>query len=31
MENEQKKLTVKEKFGYGLGDTASNIVFPNGC
>lgn len=27
MRNEQNKLTVKEKFGYGLGDTASNIVF----
>ncbi|XQW86488.1 glycoside-pentoside-hexuronide (GPH):cation symporter [Thalassotalea piscium] len=27
MQNEQKKLTIKEKFGYGLGDTASNIVF----
>ena len=27
MQNEQKKLTIKEKLGYGLGDTASNIVF----
>ncbi|WP_077338502.1 glycoside-pentoside-hexuronide (GPH):cation symporter [Pseudocolwellia agarivorans] len=27
MQNEKNKLTVKEKFGYGLGDTASNIVF----
>lgn len=27
MQNEKNKLTIKEKFGYGLGDTASNIVF----
>jgi GPH family glycoside/pentoside/hexuronide:cation symporter len=27
MKNEDKKLSIKEKFGYGLGDTASNIVF----
>jgi GPH family glycoside/pentoside/hexuronide:cation symporter len=27
MQNGQNKLTIKEKFGYGLGDTASNIVF----
>jgi GPH family glycoside/pentoside/hexuronide:cation symporter len=27
MENTNNKLTIKEKLGYGLGDTASNIVF----
>ncbi|MDO6618325.1 MULTISPECIES: MFS transporter [unclassified Shewanella] len=27
MEKTNKKLTIKEKLGYGLGDTASNIVF----
>ncbi|MBT0586293.1 MFS transporter [Alteromonas oceanisediminis] len=27
MSDPTKKLTIREKFGYGLGDTASNIVF----
>jgi len=27
MKNITKKLSIKEKLGYGLGDTASNIVF----
>ncbi|WP_426357692.1 glycoside-pentoside-hexuronide (GPH):cation symporter [Pseudocolwellia sp. HL-MZ19] len=27
MKNKKNKLSIKEKFGYGLGDTASNIVF----
>ena len=27
MDNNKNTLTIKEKFGYGLGDTASNIVF----
>jgi GPH family glycoside/pentoside/hexuronide:cation symporter len=27
MKNLPKKLSIKEKLGYGLGDTASNIVF----
>ncbi|WP_440874133.1 MFS transporter [Thalassotalea sp. PLHSN55] len=27
MQDNKNKLTIKEKIGYGLGDTASNIVF----
>ena len=27
MNNTKHTLTIKEKIGYGLGDTASNIVF----
>lgn len=27
MQNESKKLSIREKIGYGLGDTASNLFF----